>query len=102
MSRIGVARVEKRQELDGASLYTVHDFYALTGVQKQREEEKEQSSFMICFTGLDKARSELSQVKKSKKRMCLFFVDQQRKNKSVCLLCLFFIFFLDWNSSTAV
>lgn len=43
MSRIGVARVEKRQELDGASLYTVHDFYALTG--------------------LDKARNELSQVR---------------------------------------
>ena len=38
MSRIGVARVEKRQELDGASLYTVHDFYALTGLDKARTE----------------------------------------------------------------
>ncbi len=36
MSRIGVARVEKRQEQDGASLYVVHDFYALTGLDNAR------------------------------------------------------------------
>jgi hypothetical protein len=36
MSRIGVARVEKRQEVDGASLYMVHDFYALTGLDNPR------------------------------------------------------------------
>jgi hypothetical protein len=36
MSRIGVARVEKKREVDGASLYTVHDFYALTGLDNPR------------------------------------------------------------------
>ena len=32
MSRIGVARVEKKQELEGATLYRIHDFYALNGL----------------------------------------------------------------------
>lgn len=46
MSRIGVARVEKRQELD---VWRVHDFYALTG--------------------LDKARNEISQVSKKERNL---------------------------------
>ena len=36
MSRIGLARVEKRQEVDGNSLYMVHDFYALMGLDNPR------------------------------------------------------------------
>jgi hypothetical protein len=49
MSRIGVARVEKRQELDGASLYTVHDFYALTGMDKARNELSQVFSLLLFF-----------------------------------------------------
>lgn len=36
VSRIGVARVEKRHEVDGALFYMVHDFYALNGLDAPR------------------------------------------------------------------
>ncbi len=45
LTRIGVARVEKRQGgQDGASLYMVHDFYALDGLELPRHYGAEASS----------------------------------------------------------
>ena len=44
MSRIGVARVEKRMQIDGASLYRVHDFYPLNGLEYPRSLQSTVSS----------------------------------------------------------